>query len=242
MWRVAPAGLALQQHEIHVWRVRLDAEGSDVRALYGLLTADERRRAARLVFDEDRDHFVVARGMLRLILGHYLSREPEHLRFCYNTYGKPALADNEAQWRFNVSHSHGLALYAITRGREVGVDIEYMRPQVAAGHVAERFFSPQEVRTLRSLPREQQVQAFFDCWTRKEAFIKAVGEGLTLPLDQFDVSLTPGKPAALLRTRWNPAEATRWLLQALEPGPGYAAALAGEGHDWSAVCWQWSKA
>jgi 4'-phosphopantetheinyl transferase len=175
--------------------------------------------------------------VLRAILGGYLNQGPECLSFCYNSQGKPAL-DGDAI-RFNVSHSHGVALYAVTRGREVGIDIEHIRFDLAVAEIAERFFSRREVVMLRALPAEVQRQAFFLCWTRKEAYIKARGEGLSLPLDQFDVSLAPGEPAAVLGTQRDPSEASRWSLQELTPAPGYVAALAVEGHGWRLTCWQW---
>ena len=181
---------------MHVWRAALDVPESQVRSLWDTLTADERQRAEHYVFEKDRTHFVVARGLLRVLLGRYLRQDPPHLRFTYGPHGKPALATDTGggALRFNVSHSHGLALYAITRGREVGVDVERIRPEVAQEKIAERFFSPREVTLLRALPAPLQATAFFACWTRKEAYIKATGEGLTLPLDQFDVSLLPGEP------------------------------------------------
>jgi 4'-phosphopantetheinyl transferase len=192
--------------------------------------------------ERDREHFIVARGVLRAILGRYLNRVPECLSFSYGARGKPALAgesDTDAI-RFSVSHSHGVALYAFTRGREVGIDLERIRCDLAAVEIAERFFSRREVAMLRSLPTAVQHQAFFRCWTRKEAYIKAKGEGLSLPLDQFDVSLAPEEPAAVLGAQRDPSEASRWSLQDLAPAPGYAAALAAEGHGWRLACWQWS--
>jgi 4'-phosphopantetheinyl transferase len=224
---------------MHVWRTALDVPESQVRSLWDTLTADERQRAERYIFEKDRTHFVVARGLLRVLLGRYLRQEPQSLRFTYGPHGKPVLATDTGGGAlgFNVSHSHGLALYAVTRGREVGVDVERIRPEVAQEKIAERFFSPREVTVLRALPTPLQATAFFACWTRKEAYIKAKGEGLALPLDQFDVSLAPGEPAALLRTAWDPQEAACWALQDLAPAPGYRAAVAGAGHDWRLTCW-----
>jgi 4'-phosphopantetheinyl transferase len=132
-----------------------------------------------------------------------------------------------------------VALYAVTRGREIGIDLECIRFDLEVEKIAERFFSRREAATLRTLPPEVQRQAFFLCWTRKEAYFKARGEGLSLPLDQFDVSLIPGEPAALLSTQRDPYEVSRWSLQELTPAPGYAAALAVEGHGWGLACWQW---
>ena len=211
-----------------------------MRSLRHTLTADECQRAERYVFEKDRTHFVVARGLLRVLLGRYLRQDPQHLRFTYGPHGKPALATDTGgmSLRFNVSHSHGLALYAITRGREVGVDVERIRPEVAQEKIAERFFSPREVTVLRALPTPLQAPAFFACWTRKEAYIKAKGDGLSLPLDQFDVSLAPGEPAALLHTTWDPQEAACWALQDLAPAPDYRAAVVVAGHDWRLTCWE----
>jgi 4'-phosphopantetheinyl transferase len=140
---------------------------------------------------------------------------------------------------FNLTHSHQLALYAVTRRREIGVDLEYVRADFADEQIAERFFSPREVAALRTVPENLLKEAFFHCWTRKEAYVKAKGEGLSIPLDQFDVSLAPGEPALLLSTRDDPQEADRWSLQALFPGSGYVAALAVEGRTWRLKCWQW---
>jgi len=224
---------------VHVWCAALDVPESQVRSLWDTLTADERQRAERYIFEKDRTHFVVARGLLRVLLGRYLRQDPPHLRFTYGPHGKPALATDtgRATLCFNVSHSHGLALYAVTRSREVGVDVERIRPEVAQEKIAERFFSPREVTVLRALPTPLQATAFFACWTRKEAYIKAKGEGLALPLDQFDVSLAPGEPAALLRTAWDPQEAACWTLQDLAPASGYRAAVAVAGHAWRLTCW-----
>jgi 4'-phosphopantetheinyl transferase len=196
-------------------------------------------RAGRFHFARDRDHYTVARAVLRDILGRYLGLAPASLRFKYNPFGKPSLDDGARGVRFNLSHSGGIALYAVALGREVGVDVEQLKDEMDCGGVAERFFSPSEVAALRTLPPEAQKRAFFDCWTRKEAYVKARGDGLSLPLDSFDVSVAPGEPAALLRTRDDACEASRWTLRELSTEPGYAAALAVEGRDWRLRCWRW---
>ncbi len=240
-WPPPPAHLTLAEDEVHVWRAHLDLAPAQVRELLRTLTPDERARARRFRFRRDRDRFIVARGVLRAILGRYLGVDPGRLRFRYSPYGKPALADEfeDEGIRFNLAHSQGIALYAVSRGRDVGVDVEYVRADLADERIAERFFSPREVAMLRAVPAEQRREAFFHCWTRKEAYVKARGEGLSLPLDQFDVSLAPGEPAALLSTPGDPPEVTRWSLRALDPGPGYIAALAVEGNGWRLRCWQW---
>jgi 4'-phosphopantetheinyl transferase len=243
LWCLPPSEMALSSAQVHVWRVSLEPDASGVEQLQRNLSADELQRAARFHFPRDRRRFIVARGALRDILGRYLGMPPSDLDFCYSSYGKPALAHapGEEWLRFNVSHSHELALVAVTRDREVGVDLEYLRSDIACEEIAAHFFSGSERASLRALPTEVKHQAFFNCWTRKEAYIKAHGEGLSLPLDQFDVSLAPGEPAALLATRHDPRDAWRWSLQALMPGPGYAAAVVVEGQGWHLTCWQWRK-
>jgi 4'-phosphopantetheinyl transferase len=228
IWLHPPARLLLKSDDVHVWRANLDQEPATIQALSGLLAPDERQRADRYYFQKDRDHFVVARGVLRLIFSRYLDISPDRIRFSYNQYGKPALdsCTGDAGLRFNLSHSHGLALYAFTRGREIGLDIEFIREDFASLKIAESFFSPKEVEMLMALPSELQSSAFYNCWTRKEAYIKALGEGLSHPLHRFTVSLIAGEPVALLSTDDDPQESSRWSLMELTPGPGYVAALA----------------
>ncbi len=241
-WCFPPETLVLGRDEVHVWRATLDQTPSQIESFLHNLAADEQARAEKFYFERDRERFIVARGVLRAILGGYLNRTPECLSISYSSRGKPALAEQSGgdAIRFSVSHSQGVALYAVTRGREVGIDLERIRFDLAVAEIAERFFSQREALTLRTLPTEVHRQAFFNCWTRKEAYIKARGEGLSLPLDQFDVSLAPGEPAAILGTQRGPSEACRWSLQELIPGAGYVAALAVEGHGWRLTCWQWS--
>ena len=240
-WGIPPADIVLSSHEVHIWRAPLELPASCVQSLQHTLSSDELSRAASFYAEKDQRRFIVARGVLRAILSRYLDMEPRQFRFCYSSYGKPALvtASREEKLCFNLSHSCALVLYAVTCNREVGLDIEHMRANFAYEEIAERFFSPQENATLRALPAHLQHEAFFNCWTRKEAYIKAHGEGLSMPLDEFDVSLAPGEPAALLTTRRDPQEASRWSLRELAPGPGYVAALAVEGYSWRLACWQW---
>ncbi len=242
-WCVPPQTPTIGRNEVHVWRAALDQAPSLMQEFRRRLAADEQARAARLYFERDREHFIAARGMLRDILGRYLNDAPESLSFRYGSHGKPALAGEPdgAAIRFNVSHSHGLALYAVTRSGEVGIDLEQIRSEVAVAEIAERFFSPREVAALLNLPASEQRLAFFRCWARKEAYIKARGEGLSTPLNEFDVSLAAGEPAALLDIRPDASELLRWSLQDLDAGPGYAAALATEGRGWRLSCWQWQE-
>lgn len=227
-WRLPSDSLALPQNEVHVWRANVDLDPTDLEHLRGVLNSDERARAARFHFPKDQQHFEAARGTLRMILARYLDRAPAQLEFIYGPYGKPELApgDNADGLRFNVSHSQGLALYAITRYYQIGVDLEGVRANFAWEDIAGRCFAPREVEALRLLPAASRAGAFLNCWTRKEAFVKALGAGLSLPLDQFEVSLAPGEPARLLRTTGDSQEASQWSIRELEPAPGYIAAIA----------------
>lgn len=239
-WEDAPQHPALDAGEVHVWRACLRRQGAALRELGLSLSADERERAGRFHFRKDREHFVAARGVLRHLLALYTGVAPHLIRFSYNGYGKPSLdGDVGAPLHFNASHSNGLAVYAVARGREVGIDLEFVREGFPGFEIAERFFSPYEVSALRALPKGERAAAFFDCWARKEAYIKARGEGLSHPLRTFTVSLTPGEPAALLRTDGDPREAGRWSLVGLSPGVGYRAALAVRGEAPSLRCWRW---
>jgi 4'-phosphopantetheinyl transferase len=225
--------------EVPVWRIALDIGNALLSRLREILADDERQRADRFHFEKDRRHFTAARGVMRTLLAGYLARRPEEVRFAYSNYGKPRLAE-EGELRFNLTHSHGLALLAVTRGREIGVDVEHLRDMERDGELlAERFFSPREAVVLRSLPPQLRREAFFHCWTRKEAYIKALGKGLLMPLDQFDVSLHPDEPAALMATHHDPQEVQRWSLRSLLPGEGYVAAVAVEGHLWRLWCGDW---
>jgi 4'-phosphopantetheinyl transferase len=227
---------------VHVWRVSLEQPPGAVATLRALLSADEQTRADRFHFEKDRRHFIVARATLRKLLGRYLDIAAADLRFAYADHGKPQLAAEIGQQltplRFNLAHSGGLAVYAFTLLGEIGIDLEYIKPEFTGDDVARRFFSATEIASLDQLGADERVFAFFNCWTRKEAFIKAKGMGLSLALDQFDVALAPDQEAALLRTRWDESEAGRWSLRALDIGTGYVGAMALEAHDWQLHCWE----
>src|SRR5579863_6116720 len=214
-------------NEVHVWRASLDLPPAQIDSFLQTLAPDEQSRADRFYFRGDRERFIAAHGILRSILGLYLNSAPKCLSYCYGSHGKPALADQPRHdaIRFNLSHSCAIALYAVARRHEVGIDVESIR-DLEVAQIAQRFFSRRETATLSALPTDLRKHAFFLCWTRKEAYIKARGEGLSLPLDQFDVSLIPGEPAALLATRPDSSEALRWDLRELAVAPGYVGALA----------------
>src|SRR5688572_22804268 len=231
LWPLAPKDLILADNEVHVWRAQLELPLSQVQALSGILTDDELDRANRFSFEIDRQRFIAARGALRSILSRYITIDPSRLRFHYNQYGKPFLAPefSSSLLNFNLSHSGSMALYAIARNMEIGVDVERLRSDFAYEEVAERFFSTNEAAGLRRIPTEKKLEAFYNCWTRKEAYIKAHGEGLSLPLDSFDVSFAPWKPALLLITKDEPLESSRWTILDLKPGLDYVGALAVKG-------------
>lgn len=241
-WHPPPETLVLGRNEVHVWQAALEVSTTRVQAYAELLADDERERAAQFHFERDRSHFIVARGILRVLLSCYLHIEAQYVRFTYNQFGKPALAGEAGSQSlfFNVTHSHVLACYAVTRLGPIGIDLEYLRDDPDYERLAERFFSPTEVRLLRTVPQEQRLEAFFACWTRKEAYSKARGMGLSLDLKHFDVSLAPEEPATLLGSREEGVEITRWSLYALSPGVGYMAAVAVEGHPARLLCLQWS--
>ncbi|PZW25450.1 4'-phosphopantetheinyl transferase [Thermosporothrix hazakensis] len=240
-WQLSRGLERLPHDEVHVWqaRITLAATAKDplVQPFRAVLAPDERERADRFFFEKDRVCFTVARGLLRMLLANYLLCRPEAIRFSYTSYGKPFLAEPRSTLQFNISHSRDLALFSFTHERAVGVDIEYMR-DVEFAALAAHSFSAHEQETLRSLPPELVRQGFYNCWSRKEAYIKARGLGLSLPLGSFDVSLRPGEPAQLLASREEPPQdITRWQMVALDVAPEYAAALAVEGQDWQLRCW-----
>ena len=238
VWSQSPASVSPQSGEVHVWRVDLEQPEDVVQQFRSTLEDEEIHRADRFHFEKDRRAFAVSRGFLRHVIGRYLETKPDALRFSYGRYGKPAL-DGEHKsnaLRFNMSHSRAVALVAVTKSKEVGVDVEYIRADFATEDIARRFFSPREVEAFNALPRDQQVAAFFRCWTRKEAYIKAIGRGLSQPLDGFDVTLLPDVPPALLRA--DEDDASRWSLSDIDVGDDYAAALVVERQISNMRCWQ----
>ena len=227
--------------ETHIWHAQLDPPGAAGRQMARLLSADERARAARFRDPRLRARFAAARGALRSVLGLYLDTPAAALRFEYGAHGKPHLASPQNPHRvaFNLSHSGPVALIAITSDRAVGIDVERIRPGVEVMALAERFFCAEEAREIRRLAPALRVQAFHACWTRKEAVIKAWGDGLFARLNGFRVSTEPAGPARLLSTDRGPAEASRWSLADLATEAGYRAALAVEGHSGRLHYYRW---
>jgi 4'-phosphopantetheinyl transferase len=228
-----PQCLDLAEHEVHVWQADLDVLSSPAEPSQGLLSPDEHQRADRFKFDRDRKRYIAGRQFLRTLLSAYLQTELKAVSFDYSPNGKPSLGNehNAGGIRFNVSHSDKMAAFAFVRGREIGVDIEQIHQDISVEEIAGRFFSRAEQFAFAKVPKQLKQEAFFLCWTRKEAFVKAKGSGLSLPLDQFDVSLLPGEPAQLLGTRPDPEERHRWSMWELNLGAEYAAALVVEGKE-----------
>ena len=225
--------IVLPADEVHVWRVELAHVAPAEQRWEPVLSADERTRAARFHFSRDRQRYTATRAILRMILGGYVASDPKELVFSYSKNGKPALnCPDTSQVEFNVSHSGEVALLAFTRGRPLGVDVEQVRENFDHEAIAGRFFSRQEQEQLATLPPAERYKGFFRCWTRKEAYIKAEGTGLSLPLHQFDVSLGAGESSRLLATRPDSAEAARWKLREVPAGDGYVAALCVQGGGW----------
>ena len=224
---------------VDLWWEDIDSQIKRIPEFWDALLEDERKRARRFRFDRHRERFIVQRGRLREILSGYWNGVPKAIRFRQGPGGKPAVKPTPPKWlrrpggdnpeiRFNLSHSGGHALYAVTYGREVGVDVEVVRPKPKAAALVERFFSTNEKAAFQKLQPHEETAAFFAGWTRKEAYVKAVGKGLRFPLDQFDVSLKPGDQNALLRVEGAPEETKRWSLRDIDLGPGFRAALAVE--------------
>ncbi len=219
---------SLDESAIHAWHGNSKTCSFQPQQLIRLLSRDELDRMARFHFEQDRQDFVFARGMLRTLLGRYLDTAPQDLQFSCAVHGKPSLAvpDFEPDLQFNLSHTSGFVLVAICRGRQIGVDIEKLRSDIDVDDVAAKFFSASERQALMSFPEAIRREAFFHCWTRKEALLKARGDGLFFPLGLFDVSIDAGDRVVTLVTRPDPAEAQQWRILRVNAPEGYAAAVA----------------
>jgi 4'-phosphopantetheinyl transferase len=231
-WAPPPPDPALAADEIHVWRLALDLPAEWLSRLRESLAPDERARAARFLFEVHRGRFLAARAFLRAVLARYLGCESVAVDFAYGPHGKPSLAGAAGALglRFNLSHSADRALLAITRGPDLGIDLEQVRALTDFEQLARRFFAPREVAALAEVPLSERERAFFTCWTRKEAYLKACGDGLARPLEGFAVALRPGEAARILDVAGDPDEAARWSLRAFDPWPGFVACVAVRGH------------
>lgn len=217
--------IPLTANRVHVHCAHLERHAEETARLHEILSDDERERAARFRFEIHRRRFIVARGVLRQSLTEYLGIAPAEIRFSYGARGKPAISGSSLQ--FNVSHSEELAVYAFAWDTPLGVDVEHVRPLQDLEGIAQRFFSASEWTLIEAKPPEERVEAFFRCWTRKEAYIKATGDGLSYPLNEFDVSVNG--PAQMLSIGGDSAEASQWSMHDIAVPPGYLAALAFRG-------------
>lgn len=241
-WDMAPHQVLLARDEIHVYRVFLDQPEKDIHWLKGILAPRERARTQRFHFRQDRQRYVVGRASLRMLLARYLNVAPQRLEFHYGRHGKPELTTcgQASTVSFNVTHSGGIALFAITRTAAIGVDVERIRPLLEADGMADRYFAHAEKEALRSLSGPARELAFFLCWTRKEAYMKAIGLGMSIPLDSFAVSVAPTDPARLLHIHGSVEDAARWSLYTLSPNAGFVSTVAAEGPPMGLQCWSWS--
>ena len=237
VWRKPPDPVPIQDDEVHIWRVGLNMETGLLDRLGQTLSAQEHQRAAAFLFQRDRERFIASHGFLHDVLGRYLGIGPENVAFYHGPAGKPELV-GETLLRFNLSHSGSCGLLGVTRGREIGVDIEEKRPMPDALQLAKRFFSSGENRVLEELNGDPS--AFFRCWTRKEAFMKARGLGLSLGLHRFEVAFAPGEPARLLHMEGEPDAPSRWWLADLPLGPDFVGACAVERGPCRLLFWDWS--
>lgn len=243
LWTSAPRSPTLTSNDVHVWLAVLERPPMEVERFRESLAPEERQRADRYRFARERERFIVAHGVLRAVLAGYLGVPPERLAFGTGPHGKPLLAGGRAAaaLSFNLSHSDGLALYAVSRERAVGIDLERIRLDVAHDQIAQQYFSPRENAALRVLPARLRLRAFFDYWTCKEAYAKARGDGLSLPLEAFDIVLGLDPSAARLRILDDPRESAHWSLQRLKADGDYSAAIAVEGQGRNLTCFRWAQ-
>ena len=233
------AELALPAAEVHLWRVDLEAVASGEARWGQLLSSDEQARAQAYRFPSDRQRYITVRALLRTLLGAYTGRDPRDLVFSYSDKGKPALipTGGDPEIQFNVSHSGGASLLAFATRRDLGVDVESLHRKIEHDAIARRFFSTREQQQFSEIAPQDRSAAFFRCWTRKEAYLKATGAGLSLPLGQFDVSIAEADTDSLLETRPDPAEASRWTLAEVPAGAGFVGALCARGKGWRLKSW-----
>lgn len=229
MWsKRTQQSLNLSLNEIHLWHVHIPEHIERLVMYEALLDEQEKHKADRFRFEKDRNCSIIARGVLRKLLGSYLEKEPEGVRFVYGDFGKPEVSNDEGI-AFNISHARDAIVLGFVKNNWIGVDVEFLDQKIDPLNIAKHFFSDEEKRALEEVSKENRVEGFYNCWTRKEAFIKAVGDGLSFPLDQFVVSLKPKVKAALLCTKWDKNEKNKWTLQSSNPEQEYVSAFAVKG-------------
>lgn len=243
IWACPPTVVHLPDAAVHAWSAALDLSAAEGQQMKSLLSADELAKAARFVFEKDRLRFIARRGLLRRLLGCYLELSPEQLRFAYGPQGKPALAETRhaAPLHFSLAHSAGLALYTVTWLGEIGIDVERVRARQEWEPIADALFSDREKAAFRALPPSEQAEAFFQAWTRKEAFLKATGEGIGEGLQRVEVTLGPGELPRLVSLAGGRAARPDWALRHLVPAPGYIGAIALQAPEWALACWRFPR-
>lgn len=219
--------LTLESGSIEVLAAPLDVPLAVFESLWPLLSSVEQARANRFLGERHKREYTVGRARLRQLLGLRLDADPRLVEIVEADHGKPALGGKwaESGLRFNLSHSGALAVYALATRRELGVDIEELRAIPDAIDLAKRFFSAAESGAVSSYPADRRDLAFLSCWTRKEAFVKAVGQGLSFPLDEFSVSVDPDEPARIVEVRGVPGPDTGWELTAFRPRATHIGAI-----------------
>jgi 4'-phosphopantetheinyl transferase len=232
-WQTQERPDPLREDEVHLWITPLTAPAEKLSYFKSILSADEKERARRFRKISDGKRYLVARGSLRCLLGSYVAGAPDRLQFTYGVFGKPSLSNESSKTalNFSVSHSEDQGLFGFARGRRIGVDLEYVRPDVDALALAKRYFSPDEFRRLRRLPATERYHAFYRAWTRKEDYLKACGEGLSFGLDRVEVSFNPAEPAMIRAVAGAPNVSAAWTLKHLSPAPHYLGAAAVEGRN-----------
>jgi 4'-phosphopantetheinyl transferase len=241
-WLDPPTGLTLSRSEIHLWRAPLDLAQSRAVVLQAILNAEEQARASRFRFDRPRCDFIIARSVLRIILSRYLDIDPRHLEFQYGAHGKPELAVPQQKWlQFSLAHSGGWVLYGMACERPIGIDLEEIRPVASLEKLVEQFFAPAEYAVFAGLPWQQKLSSFYSAWTRKEAYVKARGLGMSLPLNQYAVTVAPETVPALIIDEKGPVSEDLWSFLDVEVAPGYAAALAVRGSMEYVSQWHWHE-
>lgn len=240
-WKSFGLDSSFMPGDVHVWRADFDQAGVDTRFL-NCLSADERRRAGQYRNEQGRRHFVLGRAILRDILSRYMHQSPKDIEITYGEAGKPAVAGFQAgsPLEFNLSHSAGLALYGFSANIRIGVDLEKIREMLDRDAIVRRFFCESEAAAYFRLAPQEREGAFFRSWTRKEAVLKALGDGLTRSLRSIEVTLSPGEAPRLLSVSARALDARSWTLADLAPAEGYAAALAAQGPIEAITCYDWN--
>ena len=240
---ITSSSLELAHTEVHVWHASLEQPPEVARELETVLTEEDQKRAGRFRYPAHRRSFIASRGILRILIHRYTGIRPDQISFNYNMAGKPYLAGpaSISGLSFNLSHAGLLVLFAFSRGRQVGVDVECIRPIEEMDRIASWNFSPGEYRIFQRLPEESKLQAFYNCWSRKEAFLKAVGDGLSFPLHEIEVFFGNQYPDTVQGISWGEEAAQQWSMHDIEIPDGYAASLVVEGYEYSVSHHQWTQ-